>query len=319
MSEESNIKHKIDLSVLIPLYNERDNLQPLFRKITEVLDGRELEWEVIFVDDGSDDGSAGILRDIEESSSRVKVISLRRNFGKSAALDTGFKETGDKWVVIMDADLQDDPEEIPGLLEKLAEGYDLVSGWRVNRQDRFIKRYTSRIYNWVTSSMSGIKLHDFNCGLKGMVKEVPLSISLYGELHRYIPVLAYWKGFRVTERKVKHHPRVYGESKFGVYRFFAGFMDMLTVMFLTRYSKKPLHLFGGAGLILFLVGLLINGYLVMLSLLGVDFIRVRPLLFLGILLMLIGFQLISTGLLGEMMAMSLHRKKGQDVIRKIDR
>ena len=311
-----NIKEKIDLSVLIPLYNERDNLHPLFQKITEVLDGNGLEWEVIFVDDGSDDGSAEIISDLEASSSRVKVVSLRRNFGKSAALDTGFQEAKGKWVVIMDADLQDDPEEIPGLIEMLSDGYDLVSGWRFDRQDRFIKKYTSRIYNWVTSSMSGIKLHDFNCGLKAMIKEVPVSISLYGELHRYIPVLAYWKGFRVTEKKVKHHPRAFGESKFGVYRFFAGFMDMLTVMFLTRYSKKPLHLFGGAGLILFVVGLLINGYLVMLSLLGVDFIRVRPLLFLGILLMLIGFQLISTGLLGEMMAMSLNRKKGQDVIRK---
>jgi len=244
------------------------------------------------------------------------VVALRRNFGKSAALDTGFQETGGKWVVIMDADLQDDPEEIPGLLDMLSDGYDLVSGWRFDRQDRFIKKYTSRIYNRVTSSMSGIKLHDFNCGLKAMVKEVPISISLYGELHRYIPVLAFWKGFRVTEKKVKHHPRAFGESKFGVYRFFAGFMDMLTVMFLTRYSKKPLHLFGGAGLILFVVGLLINGYLVMLSLLDVDFIRVRPLLFLGILLMLNWYQLIFTGLLGEMMAMSLNRKKGQDVIRK---
>jgi len=316
MSEESKIKQMIDLSVLIPLYNERDNLRPLFQKLTEVLDGRGLEWEVIFVDDGSDDGSLEIIRDIEDSSPRAKVVALRRNFGKSAALDTGFQETGGKWVVIMDADLQDDPEEIPGLLDMLSDGYDLVSGWRFDRQDRFIKKYTSRIYNRVTSSMSGIKLHDFNCGLKAMVKEVPISISLYGELHRYIPVLAFWKGFRVTEKKVKHHPRAFGESKFGVYRFFAGFMDMLTVMFLTRYSKKPLHLFGGAGLILFVVGLLINGYLVMLSLLDVDFIRVRPLLFLGILLMLIGFQLISTGLLGEMMAMSLNRKKGQDVIRK---
>ena len=314
-----NIKEKIDLSVLIPLYNERDNLHPLFQKITEVLDGNGLEWEVIFVDDGSDDGSAEIISDLEASSSRVKVVSLRRNFGKSAALDTGFQEAKGKWVVIMDADLQDDPEEIPGLIDKLAEGYDLVSGWRFDRQDRFIKKYTSRIYNWVTSSMSGIKLHDFNCGLKAMIKEVPVSISLYGELHRYIPVLAYWKGFRVTEKKVKHHPRAFGVSKFGVYRFFAGFMDMLTVMFLTRYAKKPLHLFGGAGLLLFIVGVLINGYLVMLSLLGVDFIRVRPLLFLGILLMLIGFQLISTGLLGEMMAMSLNRKKGQDVIRKAKR
>ena len=165
MSEESNITPEVDLSVLIPLYNERDNLRPLFQKITEVLDGNGLEWEVIFVDDGSDDGSAEIISDLEASFSRVKVVSLRRNFGKSAALDTGFQEAKGKWVVIMDADLQDDPEEIPGLIEMLSDGYDLVSGWRFERQDRFIKKYTSRIYNWVTSGMSGIKLHDFNCGL----------------------------------------------------------------------------------------------------------------------------------------------------------
>ena len=218
----------------------------------------------------------------------------------------------------MDADLQDDPEEIPQLLRELDSGFDLVSGWRTRRRDRFIKKYTSRIFNLVTSALSGIKLHDFNCGLKAMEREVAENISLYGELHRYIPVLAYWKGFRVAETPVRHHPRGAGQSKFGVYRFFAGFMDILTVMFLTRYSKKPLHLFGGAGLVLFTAGVLINAYLVMLSILGIDYIRSRPLLFLGILLILIGFQLISIGLLGEMLAMSLHRKKGEDIVRSIE-
>ncbi len=318
MNEHKDNKGKIDLTVLIPLYNEKDNLRPLFDKIRQTLTPAGFDWEVIFVDDGSNDGSPEIIRSLQASSSRVRLISLRRNFGKSAALDAGFKEVRGRRIVIMDADLQDDPAEIGGLMERLDSGFDLVSGWRVERRDRFIKKYTSRIFNLVTSCLSGIKLHDFNCGLKAMNAEVPANISLYGELHRYIPVLAYWKGFRVAEKKVRHHPRVAGESKFGVYRFFAGFMDILTVMFLTRYSKKPLHLFGGAGLILFSAGVLINGYLVLLSILGVDYIRARPLLFLGILLILIGFQLISIGLLGEMLAMSLHRKKGEDIVRSIE-
>ncbi len=306
-----------ELSILVPLYDERDNLRPLFEKLRKVIAGLGVSWEAVFVDDGSNDGSFEVLKKLREADPRrVRVFRLRRNFGKSAALDVGFRAVRGKRVIIMDADLQDDPEEIPALLAGIDQGYDLVTGWRVDRHDRFIKKQTSRLYNLVTSTLTGLRLHDFNCGLKAFRREVVDDISLYGELHRYIPPLANWKGYRVTEVRVRHHPRAFGKSKFGAYRFFAGFMDLLTVMFMTRYSKKPLHLFGGAGLLLFLAGLVINGYLVTLSLLGVDFIRVRPLLFLGVLLMLVGFQLLSTGLLGELMTMSIHRKKEEGIVRE---
>jgi len=305
-----------ELSILIPLYDERDNLPPLMNKLKKVLDGLGTSWEVVFVDDGSTDGSFEVLRELRNSESRIRIFRLQRNFGKSAALDTGFKTVRGRRVIIMDADLQDDPAEIPSLLDRLDEGYDLVTGWRADRHDRLIKRYTSRIYNLVTSTLTGLRLHDFNCGLKAFRREVIEDISLYGELHRYIPPLAHWKGYRVTEIRVRHHRRAFGRSKFGVYRFFAGFMDLMTVMFMTRYSKKPLHLFGGAGLILFMSGLIINGYLVMLNLLGQDFLRVRPLMFLGVLLMLVGFQLLCTGLLAELMTMSIHRKREERIVRE---
>lgn len=311
-----NTESVLNISVLIPLYDEEENLPPLFEKIRTVLDGGEGTWEVLFVDDGSTDGSFGVLKELKESDPRIRIIQLRRNFGKSAALDAGFKAVRGDRVIIMDADLQDDPEEIPALLAKIDEGYDLVTGWRADRHDRFIKKYTSRIYNRVTATMTGINLHDFNCGLKAFRREVVKDISLYGELHRYIPPIAHWKGYRVTEIKVRHHRRAYGKSKFGAYRFFAGFMDLLTVMFLTRYIKKPLHLFGGIGLAFFSLGLIINIYLAFLKVLGYG-IGARPLLFLGVLLMLIGFQLISTGLIGEMLAMAIHREKEEYLIRRI--
>ncbi|MDP8214032.1 MAG: glycosyltransferase family 2 protein [Candidatus Euphemobacter frigidus] len=311
-----NENNSINLSVLIPLLNEKENLHPLFEKLERELKGLNLTWEVIFVDDGSTDDSLQVLKEIASLSAPIKIIRLRRNFGKSAALAAGFDLVRGEKVITMDADLQDDPEEIPVLLKKLDEGFDLISGWRMNRRDRRVKRYTSRIFNRVASMLTGIKIHDFNCGLKAFRREVVKDIIVYGELHRYIPVIAYWKGYKVGEVKVKHHPRAYGKSKFGVYRFFAGFMDMLTVMFMTKYSKKPLHLFGGVGLLLFLVGFIINAYLVVQNLIGRDFLRVRPLMFLGVLLMLVGFQLISTGLLGEMMTMSLHKRKEEYIIRE---
>ncbi len=311
-----NDETKTALSVLVPLYDEQENLRPLYGKLRDVLDGLELSWEVVFVDDGSTDGSFAVLRELKESDPRIRVLRLRRNFGKSAALDTGFGAVRGQRIIIMDADLQDDPEEIPALLAKIDAGFDLVTGWRAQRHDRFVKKFTSRLYNRVTSTLTGLRLHDFNCGLKAFRREVIEDLALYGELHRYIPPLAHWKGYRVAEIRVRHHPRAFGKSKFGAYRFFAGFMDLLTVMFMTRYSKKPLHLFGGVGLVLFLAGLLINGYLVALNLLGMDFIRVRPLLFFGVLLMLVGFQLLSIGLLAELMTASIHRKKGEVIVRE---
>ncbi|HPJ71304.1 MAG TPA: glycosyltransferase family 2 protein [bacterium] len=297
-----NEKRSTRVSVLIPLYNEEENLEPLVGRLRPVLDSLGADWEVIFVDDGSTDGSFERLRRLRDGCPGLKAVRFRRNFWKSAALRAGFRQARGDRVVIMDADLQDDPEEIPGLLELLDQGYDLVGGWRADRRDRFVKRQTSRIYNLATSTLTGIRIHDFNCGLKAFRREVIESIPVHGELHRYIPVLAHRRGFRVTEKKVRHHPRLHGESKFGPYRFFAGFADLVTVLFLTRYFKKPLHFFGGLGLMFFVAGFAIDFVLLVGSLFG-ETIRTRPLLFLGILLMLIGFQFISTGLLGEMLAM----------------
>ncbi len=293
---------KIEISVLIPLYNEEGSLRELSERLGKALDGRGESWEAVFVDDGSTDGSFAVLERLHENDRRFRVIRFRRNFGKSAALRAGFRAARGNRVVIMDADLQDEPEEVPTLLDKLADGYDMVGGWRAERRDRFVKKLTSRIYNLATALLTGIRMHDFNCGLKAFTREVIETIPVHGELHRYIPVLAHRRGFRVTEVKVRHHPRRHGESKFGPYRFFAGFADLLTVLFLTRYFKKPLHFFGGLGCFFFLAGFLIDFVLVVGSLFG-DTIRTRPLLFLGILLMLIGFQFISTGLLGEMLAL----------------
>ncbi|MCX6349043.1 MAG: glycosyltransferase family 2 protein [Candidatus Aureabacteria bacterium] len=305
---------KTDLSILIPLYNEKENLAPLSERLKKVLEESGRSWEIVFVDDGSDDGSFEALKTLAAADRRIRVIQFRRNFGKSAAMSAGFAIVQGAMVVTMDADLQDDPREIPAMLKLLDDGYDLVSGWRFQRQDRFIKKYTSRIYNRTTATLSGLPLHDFNCGLKAFRREVIEDVPLYGELHRYIPVLAHWKGYKVGELQVEHHARAFGRSKFGAYRFFAGFMDLFTVMFLAKYSKKPLHLFGGAGLLLFSLGLLINAYLAILKLMGLG-IGGRPLLILGLLLMLIGFQFISTGLLGEMLAISLHREREEYTIK----
>lgn len=311
-----NEKTGLDLSVVIPLYNEGENIEPLFTRLRPVLEKVSPEWEIVFVNDGSSDDSAAELSRVRALSPRVRIVNFNRNFGKSAALAAGFKLAGGERLVTLDADLQDDPGEIPSLLAKLEEGYDFVSGWRVKRRDRLVKRFTSRIFNRVTSWVSGVRLHDFNCGLKAFRRGAVENLALHGELHRYIPVLVCWRGFRVTEVPVRHHPRHRGSSKFGIYRFFAGFMDLLTVMFLTKYVKKPLHLFGGIGLAFFILGVLINLYLVVLSWLG-DVIRVRPLLFLAVLLMLIGFQFISTGLLGEMLSMALHREREDYIIKDI--
>jgi len=306
---------RLAVSILIPLYNEEENLRPLFQKIREVLPALSGEAEVIFVDDGSTDGSYRVLQELKEEADGVRLIRFRRNFGKSAALRAGFRAVRGARVVIMDADLQDDPAEIPGLLAKLDEGYDLVGGWRADRRDRFVKKWTSRVYNLVTSTLTGIRMHDFNCGLKAFTREVIQAIPIHGELHRYIPVLAHRRGFRVGEVRVTHHPRAHGESKFGPYRFFAGFADLLTVLFLTRYFKKPLHFFGGFGMLFFLIGFFIDFVLLIGSFFG-DTIRTRPLLFLGILLMLIGLQFISTGLLGEMLALGREEEEQEYLVRE---
>lgn len=287
------------ISIVIPLYNEEESLNPLVNEIRKALKPLNTQYEVLLIDDGSNDKSLSIIKEIARTDNRFKYISFRKNYGKSAALNVGFKSATGDVVITMDADLQDDPNEIPNLLKKLEEGYDLCSGWKKQRFDPFIKKYSSRFFNYVTRLISGIKIHDFNCGLKAYRSEVVKNIKVYGELHRYIPVLAKWQGFTVTELVVKHHPRRYGKTKFGISRFFKGFIDLITVVFATRYIKRPMHFFGFFGALSFFVGIIVNTYLSYLWITGVPLSN-RPMLFLGILLIIVGVQFFSVGLLGEM-------------------
>jgi len=306
-----------ELSVVIPVYNEGENLNSLYRQLKSVLESLGKTYEMILVDDGSTDSSFSILKKLHGQDHNVKVIQLRRNFGKAAALSAGFTSAQGKIIITMDADLQDDPRGIPNFIKKLNEGYDLVSGWRFKRQDPFSRTFPSRLFNSLTATLTGVKVHDFNCGFKAYRKELIESLDLYGELHRYIPALAHWKGFKVGETKVEHHPRAHGKSKYGVERLFRGLTDLFTVMYLTKYMKKPLHLFGAVGVLLLLLGFIINAYFVILKFILRQPIGGRPLLLLGILLMLIGFQIISTGLIGEMIVSTRDKGEKGYAVRKV--
>jgi glycosyltransferase involved in cell wall biosynthesis len=290
----------VDLSVVVAVLDEEESIRPLFSALDEVLDSLGREYEIIFVDDGSEDGSFEVLRSLYENDpEHVRVIQFRRNFGKTAALTAGFREARGEVIITMDADLQDDPREIPRLLERLDADYDLVVAWRHERRDPLSKRLPSKIANAAVSVLTGVKIHDLNCGFKAYRREVVADLKLYGELHRFIPVLAHWRGYRVTEQKVVHRPRQYGQSKYGFERLGRSFLDFGMVLFLTYYLKRPMHLFGTLGALLFLFGFAIGLYLTGLWVLG-EGIGWRPLLFLGILAMVVGVQMASIGLLGEM-------------------
>jgi len=290
------------ISVVIPLLNEAESLPELSLQLEDVLSklvGRR--WEVVFIDDGSTDESYKVIKTIHEKNRNFKAIRFRRNYGKSAALQSGFQYAKGKIIITMDADLQDDPNEIQNLINKLKEGYDLVSGWKKKRRDPFIKKSTSRIFNFFTSITSGFRLHDFNCGLKAYRSECAKSLEVYGEMHRYLPALAHWDGFKVSEIPVKHHPRRYGKTKFGISRFVKGYLDLLTVLFTTRYFKRPLHFFGTFGSFFTLSGIGINSYLVYEWIQGATYLSNRPLALFGIALIIVGVQLISIGLIGELL------------------
>jgi glycosyltransferase involved in cell wall biosynthesis len=287
------------ISVVVPVHDEERSVALLYEEIQAALEPSGEPWEAIFVDDGSLDGSFAALTRLHARAPNVKVIRLRRNFGKSAALAAGFAQAQGETVVTIDSDLQDDPSEIPRLLAKLEEGFDLVSGWKARRRDPWQRRVVSRIFNAVTSRVSGLRLHDMNCGLKAYRSEVVRGLPLYGELHRFIPVLAYYRGFRVAELPVNHRPRTHGRSRYGLERYLRGFLDLLTVTFMGRYRHRPLHLFGGLGFILGLLGTVILVYLTVLKATG-EAIGQRPLLTLGVLLVVVGLQFFSLGLLSEM-------------------
>jgi glycosyltransferase involved in cell wall biosynthesis len=298
--EKENIQM---ISLVIPLLNEDESIEKLHQKINGVLKKNNYPFEIIYIDDGSTDNSVKKIEHLRKNSEeKIKIIQFRRNFGKAAALSAGFKEAEGDLIITMDADLQDEPEEIPKMINKINEGYDLVSGWKQDRKDPKIKLFSSKIFNFTISSLTGIKLHDFNCGFKIYRREVIKNIDVYGELHRFLPVLAHQKGFKVGEEKVKHNSREYGISKYGrsgLRRIKNYILDTINIFLITKYSKKPLHFFGNVGLIFFLIGFVIESYLTFLRLTTGSIQNHTPLLMLGILLIIIGTQLISLGLLGE--------------------
>jgi glycosyltransferase involved in cell wall biosynthesis len=305
-----------DLSVLIPVLNEEKTVEKLARRVASVLDGIERSFEIVFVDDGSNDETVARIRSAHEEDPRVKLVGFRRNFGKAAALCAGFDIARGRIVVTMDGDLQDDPEEIPRFLETLeGQGLDLVSGWKRRRRDPISKRYPSLLFNWATRKLAQVDLHDFNCGFKAYRREVLEQIAVYGELHRYIPVLASRRGFRVGEITVTHHPREHGKSKYGWDRFYKGFLDLITVLFITKYTRRPLHLFGVIGLLAVGIGFAINFYLFILWL-NDESLSQRPLLLLGVLLMLLGIQVLTTGLVGEMITFKNFRRSDSYSVRE---
>jgi len=295
---------ELELSVLIPVLDEESTVADLAARVAAVLDRLGKSFEIVFVDDGSRDATAARVREAHRLDPRVKLVRLRRNFGKAAALCAGYDHSLGRVLVTMDGDLQDDPEEIPRFLAALDErGLDLVSGWKRRRRDPMTKRWPSRLFNAVTRRLARVELHDFNCGFKAYRREVLDQVAVYGELHRYIPVLASRRGFAVGEIEVQHHPRRHGRSKYGWDRFYKGLLDLITVLFITRYTRRPLHLFGALGIGFFTAGLGINLYLAYLWFFRGEFLSNRPLLLLGVLLMLLGIQVLTTGLIAEMITL----------------
>jgi dolichol-phosphate mannosyltransferase len=297
------------ISVVVPVHDEERTVALLYDELQAALDPLGQPWEAVFVDDGSMDGSFSALTRLHNALDNVRVVRLRRNFGKAAALAAGFANAHGDVVVTIDADLQDDPAEIPRLLAKLDEGFDLVSGWKAHRRDPITRRVPSKIFNWVTGRVSGLRLHDLNCGLKAYRAEVVQGLRLYGELHRFIPVLAHYRGYRVAELPVHHRPREHGRSRYGVERYLRGFLDLLTVSFIGRYRYRPLHLFGGLGLGLGTLGFGILVYLTILKI-GGEAIGRRPLLILGVLLVVVGLQFFSLGLISELITSQHEERAG---------
>ena len=303
------------ISIVIPVFNENESLPDLKVELDKNLSAYP-EWEVIFIDDGSSDGSTEYLADLCAQDSHYKLIQFYRNYGKSSALSEGFKLADGDYIITMDADLQDAPAEIPNLVGKLEEGWDLVSGWKKIRHDPIGKTLPSKLFNFVTRVMTGVKIHDFNCGLKGYKKSVVKSVEVFGGRHRYIPALAGQRKFRITEITVNHRARQFGETKYGGYRLFHGFFDLITILFLNRYDQQPLHLFGFFGLIWLHLGLIVECVVLYFKYgLGEPFVKHMALLMFGIMLIVIGIQFFSMGLLGELMARTAQEQENR--IRKI--
>jgi glycosyltransferase involved in cell wall biosynthesis len=295
-------------TIVVPVFNEVQSVAELYHQVNDNMKKLDVPFEILFVDDGSTDGTLEQLSALVHKDERISVIVLRKNFGKSLALREGFSHARGEYIITIDGDLQDEPGELPVLIDKIKEGWDLVTGWKRERKDPLEKKLPSKFFNFLTSLFSGLKLHDYNCGFKIYTRKIAESIPMYGELHRFIPVLAHWQGFKVTEIPVKHNPRKFGKSKFGLNRYIRGFFDFLSVFFLTRYLYRPMHFFGKIGIFLCSIGFLICAYLSAIWFSG-ESIGNRPLLLFGVLLLIIGIQFFSTGLVAELMTLKSDENK----------
>ena len=314
------------VSIVIPLFNEHESLPELTRWIDEVMQKNNFDYEVVYVDDGSTDGSWEVIEGLKKQFPQIRALRFRRNYGKSAGLNRGFDAAKGDIIITMDADLQDSPEEIPELVRMITEdGFDLVSGWKKKRYDPITKTIPTKLYNWAARSMSGIKLHDFNCGLKAYKQDVIKSVEVYGEMHRYIPVIAKWAGFtKIGEKVVQHQERKFGVTKFGLERFINGPLDLLVITFMSRFGKRPMHFFGVFGTLMFLLGGAVSEWLILEKVIGIaNETKVRevtdqPLFYLAILAMIIGTQLFTAGFLAEMISRSSHDRNNYHIAEIID-
>lgn len=310
---------EVELSAVIPAFNEQENVELLYRKLKPTLDKLKKRYEIIYVDDGSTDNTFEVLRQLHGKDSSVKVIKFRKNFGQTAAFDAGFKQASGNIIITMDADLQNDPEDIPRLIEKLEEGFDVVSGWRVKRKDPLMKRLASIISNSLRHIITNDKIHDSGCSLKAYRKECFQDLDLYGEMHRYILSILSWNGFKITEIPVKHNPRKFGKTKYNYTRILKGFLDLIIVKFWMQYSARPIHLFGGFGILSLVIGLIISAHLAFIKLFYNASIGSRPLLLLSILLIILGVILIVFGILADIMVKVYYKvaKKAYSIEKKL--
>jgi glycosyltransferase involved in cell wall biosynthesis len=317
----------MQISIVIPLYNEEESLPELTAWIKKVMEENNFSYEVILVNDGSKDNSWQVIRSLSLQNKNIKGISFNRNYGKSAALQVGFQEAKGNVIITMDADLQDSPEEIPDLYKMITEQkFDLVSGWKKERHDPISKTIPTKLFNYMTRLFSGIKLHDFNCGLKAYHHKVIKNITVYGEMHRYIPVMAKWAGYnKITEKVVKHQARKYGKTKFGLERFLYGFLDLLSITFVTRFRKRPMHFFGSMGVLSFLIGFGLTFWLITEKYLNIFYRNIKgreitdqPLFYLAIMAIILGVQLFLAGFLGEMITTNSHRQNEYVIADKIE-